>query len=521
MKKLLFGLVILSFFASCGRQIVTEELMEADSLIAAEKNDSAYMLLSGIKERYLVNDEDRAHYYLLMTRASILTANTVPPDSCIDYAIKFYEQRKDNWRLADAYYYKAYVVFLQHDYSDAIRLLKKAEVQTVNSNDNKQQFKISELIAHINEISGNNSIYLKYARQSLEQAYKLKDKTLLAYSFLRLSHAFRIENQNDSANYYIQKTIPYLDDVRQVDLAYFLTDIGYSYKYSNPLKAKEYFLQALNNKEITQTLAHLADIYNKEGNRDEAYQLWKRALITNDNAPKDVVVCNLLEYDIQHGNTDNVLEKVNEIMDIKDSIQDKLKNDTLKDLQLRFDHEVEKHELDQQLNRSLWVIACLIALVIAFIIYVLFKRYKQRLLWTQTQIQIDYYTAQIRRYEESGNDVKEKVKELQAKIDAILKDNSQKLNRGQKLYNDIINNESMIRWSKEDYELFIDYFDVINHPIVKKLRKEHHKLTPRTLAFLLLCSMGKSDEDIRQIMVLSPEGLRSIRFRLSHESDGI
>lgn len=124
---------------------------------------------------------------------------------------------------------------------------------------------------------------------------------------------------------------------------------------------------------VLRALVRLNNIYNKEGNRDEAYQLWKRALITNDNAPKDVVVCNLLEYDIQHGNTDNVLEKVNEIMNIKDSIQDKLKNDTLKDLQLRFDHEVEKLELDRKLDRSLWAIACLTALVIAFIIYVLFQ----------------------------------------------------------------------------------------------------------------------------------------------------
>ena len=103
MKKLVFGLAILSFLVGCGRQMVTEELVEIDSLLAAEKNDSAYMLLSGIKERYLVNDEDRAHYYLLMTRACILTGNTVPPDSCIDYAISFYEQEKDYGRLADAY----------------------------------------------------------------------------------------------------------------------------------------------------------------------------------------------------------------------------------------------------------------------------------------------------------------------------------------------------------------------------------------------------------------------------------
>lgn len=521
MKKLLFGLVILCFFASCGRQIVTEELMEADSLIAAEKNDSAYQLLSEIRERYLVNDEDRAHYYLLITRAAILTGNTVPPDSCIDYAIKYYEQRENSRSLADAYYYKGYSLYMRNKYDEALLLFKEAEEWAEKSNDAWQQFKISEIITVINEISGNNNINLKYARQSLKLAEMLNDNNRLAYSYLNLCHAFIYNEQEDSASYYIRKVIPYLDDVREEDMPLFLTEIGNSYKYTEPDKAKKYYLKALEYKDMTHTLAHLADIFDEEGNREEAYRLWKRALQTADGAPQDIIIYNILEYDIQHGQLDDMMEKVNDIIDINDSIRTKLKNDTLKDLQLRFDHEVEKHELDQQLNRSLWTIACLIALVIAFIIYVLFKRYKQRLLWTQTQIQIDYYTAQIRRYEESGNDVKEKVKELQAKIDAILKDNSQKLNRGQKLYNDIINNESMIRWSKEDYELFIDYFDVINHPIVKKLRKEHHKLTPRTLAFLLLCSMGKSDEDIRQIMVLSPEGLRSIRFRLSHESDGI
>lgn len=519
MKKVLLSLVILTMFVACGKQMVSEKLAQADSLIVAEKNDSAYMLLSGIKESHLATDEDRAHYYLLMTRASTLTGNTVPPDSCIDYAISYYEQKKDCWRLADAYYYKAYKFYSQQDFPTSLLLLKEAEKQTANTQDIKQQYKITELIARLNDVVGNNNLFKKYARLSLRLAESLKDNNRQAYSLQSLAYAFRNENQNDSANYYTLKTIPFLNDIRKEDHAYFLTDIGYAYKYSEPEKAKEYFSKALEQREYTHTLAHLADIYYKEGNRDEAYQLWKQALTINDGAPKDVIICNLLEYDIQRGNTDDVVEKVNEIMDIKDSIQDKLKNDTLKDLQLRFDHEVEKHELDLMLNRSLWAIAGLIALVIAIVIYVLFKRYQQRLLWTQTQIQIDNYTTQIRRYEESGADVKEIIEELQAKINAIMEDKSQKLNRGLKLYNDVNNNESMIRWSKEDYDMFIDYFDVINHPIVKKHRKEHKKLTPRTLTFLLLCSMGKSDEDIRQIMALSPEGLRSMRFRVNHDSN--
>ena len=519
MKKVLLSLVILTMFVACGKQMVSEKLAQADSLIVAEKNDSAYMLLSGIKESHLATDEDRAHYYLLMTRASTLTGNTVPPDSCIDYAISYYEQKKDCWRLADAYYYKAYKFYSQQDFPTSLLLLKEAEKQTANTQDIKQQYKITELIARLNDVVGNNNLFKKYARLSLRLAESLKDNNRQAYSLQSLAYAFRNENQNDSANYYTLKTIPFLNDIRKEDHAYFLTDIGYTYKYSEPEKAKEYFSKALEQREYTHTLAHLADIYNKEGNRDEAYRLWKRALTLNDGAPKDVIICNLLEYDIQRGNTDDVVEKVNDIIDSNDSVLNKLKNDTLKDLQLRFDHEVEKHELDLKLNRSLWAITGLIALVIAIVIYVFFKRYQQRLLWTQTQIQIDNYTTQIRRYEESGADVKEKIEELQAKIDAIMEDKSQKLNRGLKLYNDVNNNESMIRWSKEDYDMFIDYFDVINHPIVKKHRKEHKKLTPRTLTFLLLCSMGKSDEYIRQIMALSPEGLRSMRFRVNHDSN--
>ena len=141
MKRVLFCLVILSSFAGCGRQIVSEELAEADSLIAMEKNDSAYQLLSGIKERYLVSDEDKAHYYLLMTRACILTSNTVPPDSYIDYAISYYKQKKDYRNLSDAYYYKGYQYLNQKDYPTAMLLFKKGEENANLGNATLQKYK--------------------------------------------------------------------------------------------------------------------------------------------------------------------------------------------------------------------------------------------------------------------------------------------------------------------------------------------------------------------------------------------
>lgn len=519
MKQIILCIVIINMVIGCGRRAVSEELTEADSLIMAEKNDSAYQLLSGINERNLVSDEDKAYYYLLLTQACYKTNRDTPSDSCIDYSISYYEHNVDNRKLADAYYYKGCLHYIKKEYVEAMYHYKKAEQWADKSRDLRQLFKISEAIAYLNGLSGNNNMKLQYSLKAMNLAEALRDSAIIASTYYRVYNAFSLIEEDDSAYFYAKKIIPYLNKAKQEDLPYFLTIVGDAYKDNDTSKAKYYYEQALSHKDIISALESLADINYEDGEKDEAYRLWKRALSINDGTPKDIIIYNILEYDIQHGNTNDVLMKVNDIIDSNDSVLNKLKNDTLKDLQLRFDHEVEKHELDLKLNRSLWAIAGLIALVIAIVIYVLFKRYQQRLLWTQTQIQIDNYTTQIRRYEESGADVKEKIEELQAKIDAIMEDKSQKLNRGLKLYNDVNNNESMIRWSKEDYDMFIDYFDVINHPIVKKHRKEHKKLTPRTLTFLLLCSMGKSDEDIRQIMALSPEGLRSMRFRLNHNSN--
>ena len=239
-------------------------------------------------------------------------------------------------------------------------------------------------------------------------------------------------------------------------------------------------------------------------------------MATNDGIPDNIILYNLLEYDIKHGHIDNVLQKVNDIIDMTDSLRLNLKNDTLKDLQLRFDHEVEKHELDRQLGRSIIAIIALIVLVVGLSLNILMKRYRHRLLWTQTQIQIDNCNAQIRQLKESGEGAKQEVAELTARIEALKNSNSMRLNRGLILYNELMDNAHMVKWSKEDYDAFVDYYDAIDHPTVKRHKKEYKNLTPRSLTYLLLKDMGKSDDTVREIMGLSPEGLRSLRFRVSH-----
>lgn len=515
MKRSVLMLIVLGTFAGCGRQMVSDELAKADALLAAEENDSAYQVVADIKERYIDNEADLAHYHLLLTRTSLLTGHQVPPDSCIDHAICYYEQKKDCKNLAEAYYYKACKLVKQQEYAKAIYYCKLAERQAVQSADLKQQHKIVEEIAYINCITGNYQLQLQNAKEALRLAKALQDKNRIAHSYYAITHAFFGLNQPDSACLYGQKLVPYLQSLKKEDLADFLTTIGASYRKTDPEKAKYYCEKALTYKVFSSTLECLADIYYDEGRPEEAYRLWKKALTVGDGTPQDYIIYNILEYDIQHGNTNNVLEKVNEIMDIKDSIQAKLASDTLKDLQLRFDHEVEKHELDRQLDHSIIAIVVLIAVVIAITSYVLIKQHKYKLFLTKTQMQIDNYTAQIHQLEESGNDVKEEIDHLKRKITELTESGNQRTVRGILLYNKLKAGDTIVEWTKDDYNIFFEYYDAIDHDTIKKYRKMYKNITPRNLVFLLLYDWGKSDDEICKMMALSPEGMRSMRFRIA------
>ena len=90
MKKLLF-FIIFSLLAACTHKEVSERLDEVDSLVVAEKYDSAHSVLSGISESLVIEPSDRAHYYLLQTQVGYLIDQPLPSDSLLDLAIAYYK----------------------------------------------------------------------------------------------------------------------------------------------------------------------------------------------------------------------------------------------------------------------------------------------------------------------------------------------------------------------------------------------------------------------------------------------
>ena len=513
-KNLTYILVILPLLVACTHKGISERLDEIDSLVLAEKYDSACTVLSEIEESSVTKLSDKAHYYLLQTQVGYLVNIPLATDSLLDLSIEYYKQNNDNGRLADGYYYKANKEKQKGDYSQAILHCKQAEQLAQGL---QQQYKIVERLAFLNELSGNYTLQLDYARKSLRLASMANNKNWMAYSYNSIGEAFSNLDNEDSAYFYINKVIPYIKYIDERYRTGFLTNIGMLYKEKNPEKAEFFFLESLKCRESTAAYENLADVYYMKGKQDEAYRLWKKALTINDGDYKDNVIHSILSYDIEHGHVEKACDHIDEIIHIKDSMLNKLKNDTIKDLQLRFDHEVSMREQEQ--ITGYWKIGGLVGVVIILlmVIYAIWEWDKRKDEKHDVQMQINDYMSQIRELEATKKDVSKTIEELNKKIRNKLEELSPDLFQGQIYYEQIKNGETktICNWTNKDEKLFVDYYKAIDYRTVHRIMsvKRKEPLTTHRLFYLLLKEMGKNDSQIQCLFSISDTAMKVLRSR--------
>ena len=530
--------------AACDGMRVSEKLDQIDSLIAKEKIDSAYVIYKSLNE-VAMTPEEQVHYGLLSTQLGYITDHPLPSDSLLDIALNYYNKEGNSQKLANAYYYKSARSRMNQDYLQAILFCKKAEHLADLSKDLRLKYKIVENLAYLNALCCNEQLQLHYAKKALDIAQIVQNKKWMANSYSIISFAFANLDQYDSAFYYIEKSIPYLNNVHDSNKAEFLSNLGLLFKEEKPQRAKDYFEKALEYKELPITLEHLADIYYAEGNKVKAYDLWKKALVTSGGIgyEKDNLIHSILSYDLERGKLDEASANLDRVISIKDSIINVLRNDTIKDLQLRFDHEVAMHEADKKLisTQRLLMGSALILLLMAFYIY--FRKKKEEARQRDYQDQLYAYTteidqltiskdgalAQIRELEANkvenlqkisqleaeAKDAETAIKKLNRNIEKLLNEEAPKLKEGKMLYDQIMEGKTTLNWSYKEEEYFNKYYAATHYQSFNRLRKVKRaaKLSAHNLFYLILKDMGKSDDEIRRIMVLSPEGLRSLRSR--------
>ena len=541
-RKIIHLFVLLLLLTACNGIQVSERLDQIDSMVVREQYDSASVLLKDVAETSMTAEE-QAHYDLLTTQLGYLTNQPLPSDSLLDLAIAYYNKVENHQKLADAYYYKSYRSELNNDYPQAIMYGKEAERWAMKTNDDHLKYKIIESLAYLNGFCDNNQLQLQYGKKALAIAQKTQNRNWIAYSYNRISFSFANLGQYDSALIYVEKSIPYFDYIYDSGKVEFLTNIGQLYKDRDPQTAKKYFEKALSYGEHPGTYEHLADIYYDEGNKEGAYRLWKKALTINGRYEKDNLIHNILSYDLEHGNLEEASKNLDEVIAIKDSMLYLLRNDTIKDLQLRFDHEVAMHEADEKLINAQWILLGLVLIVGVLAFYIYIRRKKEEALEREHQMQLYAYTTEIDelkankekalaqiseleshkehdslrigKLEEEAKEAEVAIEKLKKNIRKLLDDESPKLKKGRMLYDRILNGETTSDWSSKDQALFNNYYGAINYRTYNRLRKVKRatKLNAHNMFYLIMKEMYKDDEKVRRILGISPEGLRTLRSR--------
>lgn len=514
-KEILLFIFGYLFLLGCQNNVNNIRLAEIDSLIVEEKYDSAYYLLNLIDDIDFNKEDDNPHYNLLRVQVSYLVDQPlIASDSLIDGVISYYIKHLNNEKLADAYYYKGYGLCKRKEYQNCIIQYKKAEQYAEEGNCIRQKYKIAEGISYVNGLYANYNIQLHYAKKTLALSKEIQNKRWVAYSYFWLGFTYYNMEKDDSVLYYFDKMMPYIEYVDPKNKPIFLSNIGYMLRDTNPTEAKQYLEESLNYKELTNTYEYLAEIYYDNGDKEKAYELRKKALLVQDATPKDDVLHNIIEYDMERGKTDSICERINEIIAIRDSIDAKLKNDTIKDLQTRFDHEVEMREKDRAVIKWQWVAIALVILLLVGVIYYLVRKYQNRIQLQKYQMQIHDYMEQIRALSGKKDQTAE-IDRLNKEIKKIMDEKSPRLAQGRILYDKVVANENMGKWRLDDVEKFIEYYTATNYRVVNRLQSipRRDELTPHRLLYLILVEMKKTDQQICFIQGITKECLRVYRFR--------
>lgn len=549
--RLIWFLPISLFIVSCSQNEICSSLKTAEDIIN-DNPDSTLSILREIDNDALKDNQLKALYGLLYTSANIKKQKVPDNDSLIDYSIQFFENNNDSYHLADSYYYKGMMCYAKKQLEVSAHYLKKAESLSIKYGYSRITNKIYERLSYLNYITDNKALTLEYSKKYLNSSIELKDRTLISRAFVMVASSYAAVNLSDSAYYYLESGLRYIDGVDSVLKADILVDVGEMYYEKGDLDLSEN--NALQSDSIhpnPHAKMLLGKIEYQRGDRIKAKKYWDHALSINDVKVKKELYKIVANYYAETGNYDDAYVISLKLDSLNDTINKNSK--TVQELQLKFDRVKSESELYQKL---------LYALIFAFLASIalfVFLRYHQRKvrLYNGTinsltnkndtykseiesfsekvsmyQHEIGLYVSKISNYEEEINKNIEKIKllktsdrskqkeidELKDNISTLYKSIMSELQKGYTIYEIIKNKKPIVHYSDEDLNSLVDFYKIINNKVFSSWIERYTPLSVRQYVFLILEDLGYDDYDVADVLGVSDTTVRSTRSRIKKKA---
>ena len=517
MKHILTIIFLIVTITACQRHSnVYMALVQADTLLAKEENDSALRQLLKIDTAMITSESDRAYYNLLYTNTLFRLQLPVNSDSAIDISIKYYEKSQDKSKLARSLYYKGMTIYERNgDIKKVIECVKKAEYIAENAGEEALLNSIYANLSTINYHTRNFNTALDYAKKSLDLSKKLGNKKMIGLSLNKISNAFTNLMQFDSSMYYSNKIIPYIKYIKSKEYVGVITNISADFYNQKKFdEAEKYAKMSLSIKPTSYAYFILGNIYIEQGKESEAFELWNRAMSKGSPIVRAEVMSWMADIKKEQGEYREAAELMTKSKAMKDSIEQSKNTEKMLSLQNEIDKAEAARQADMKLKTA--AVAATVAVAALALLLVIHRRKINRSKKRLGEIErlTDRYRKEIDELSLSKDENERKISSLSRKLDTLREQRAAIIGLGQRRYEEIIGGGNTAEWKKTDFEAAVEYGRTLMPDDIAAIEKSHRRLTPYNTFFLMLPLAGLSDSDIQRAMNMTAGAVRTMRYRL-------
>lgn len=518
MKKKALTLLIIAtiFMVGCQRSSMSEQLTQIDSLLVNDQVDSALTCLKNISLENLETEADSAYYYILMAESRYRLKGPDVSDSSTNYSINYYKNTSDNEKLIRSYYYKGVNTYNSTKPQKAILLIKQAEELANKTNNLLLQHKIYETLSHYNSISYESEVALAYAKKAYQTARELNDKERQAIALIYMAGNYSHLGNKDSLAICVNECLPLADYLTEIEKAYLYTRMGELYESSDSEIAKKYLLKAIDIHPQVYTYRALSNIYIKEGDTGKARDMWERSLQTSGSIPAKIGIYKAMRLQsINQKNYQQANALADSIILRQQNYYETKEQEKIAEIQAKYDKEAAERDIKEQVMGWGLVLLVVVVVIISWLSYRSYKGMRAKKELAETKVQLEAYTRKAEELEKSDKTNTREIGELHKKINELLHRHTGILAKGKELFDAIEAGGTTVRWSKDDFINYLEYYKLKDLPFVNEMETEYNHLSPKYIFFAVLEHEGYDEEDIQHIMGISESTLRSTRSRIN------
>ena len=523
---------------SCNKSTTGERLKFIESALDQKSyvDDSLRAELDSLMTFAHLSDREKALGQLLQFRFQVRTHENLD-GSLVDQSLEYYEQYHDQRMLAWCHLARGvYLAYQLEKYDESILELKKAEELALPLNDQVLKYYVYHYLGQSNHRMKNQDCTLKYAHLVMICSKSLGDSSKmiralndLATAYAQVSGINGDESLMDSATQCIRRCVPLMHYMNEQSLIkpYIFATLGGSYLNEHKMDSAIYFAnQSIKVRPTYWGYELLAAIAEHQGDFVCADSLYQRSISMNAEHPSLVSegkVQPLLFYyhfKTRQGQYQEACKLMEQIVAIKDSLNRARQVMVVNELQTKYDQEVKRRALDKKLYRYSVITAVLLVLILAMLALWRYRSLKAKAERLRLQSQLSEYRRQVLELESHGEGNSRTIELLNAKIEELQQGLHDTLFHGKEKYDEIVAGGNTVKWDKQDFEDFINYYRLIDLPYITEMEAKYENLSPRNLFYLVLERMEKSNEEIQNILCIGASSLRTLRSRLRKQLRG-